>query len=88
MSESTQSEEIKKTLSEEEIKNAINKRKEIIEAVGEAYQISLNDKMGNLHNQFVAFISSANIPLPHVLIVLEIIKKETIDLAIKKYIGE
>lgn len=87
MSDPKQSED-KKILSEEEVKNAIEKRNEIFKVMSEAYQKSLDDKMGHLHNQFVAFISSANIPLPHVLMVLEIIKKETIDLAIKKYMGE
>jgi len=51
------------------------------------YETYLEDEMGKLHNQFVAFISESRVPLPRVLIVLEILKAETIEIARQKYMG-
>jgi hypothetical protein len=55
--------------------------------IQESYVAKLDEDMGKLHNQFVAFISSAGIPMPHVLLVLQILIKETTDQAYEKYLG-
>lgn len=58
-----------------------------LEAVRGLYESYLDDEMGNLHNQFVAFISESKLPLPQVLIVLKILEAETIEIARHKYMG-
>jgi len=59
-----------------------------LERVRLVYENHLTDEMGILHNRFVAFISESRLPLPHVLLVLEMLISETIDQAQKKYVGE
>ena len=59
-----------------------------IERLRASYDLYLTDQMGHLHNQFVAFISEGQIPLPHVLMVLEMLVDETKEMARKKYLGE
>ena len=51
-----------------------------------SYETKLEQDMGQLHNQFVAFIASAKLPLPQVLLVLQILIKETVDQAYGKYL--
>jgi hypothetical protein len=41
--------------------------------------------MALLHNRFVAFIAESRLPLPQVLLVLEMLITETIDQAKRKY---
>ena len=62
-------------------------RQEALDQVRKIYEEQLTDEMGKLHNQFVAFISESRVPLPQVLIVLEILKAETIEIARHKYMG-
>jgi hypothetical protein len=52
------------------------------------YEDHLNEFMAHLHNRFVAFIGESRLPLPQVLLVLEMLMAETIDQAKKKYLGE
>lgn len=50
-----------------------------------AYEDHLNDSMALLHNRFVAFIGESRLPLPQVLLVLQMLVAETIDQAKQKY---
>ena len=50
-----------------------------------AYEDHLNDSMALLHNRFVAFIAESRLPLPQVLLVLEMLVAETIVQAKTKY---
>jgi predicted dithiol-disulfide oxidoreductase (DUF899 family) len=52
------------------------------------YEDHLNESMAHLHNRFVAFIGESRLPLPQVLLVLEMLVAETIDQAKRKYLGE
>jgi len=70
-----------------EVAEALERRHAILHAVGEAYAAQLDEQMGLLHNQFVAFISEAKLPLPQVLLVLEILVNETVEQAKAKYVG-
>ena len=49
------------------------------------YEDHLNDSMALLHNRFVAFIAESRLPLPQVLLVLEMLTAETIMQAKTKY---
>ena len=49
------------------------------------YEDHLNDSMALLHNRFVAFIAESRLPLPQVLLVLEILVAGTIMQAKQKY---
>jgi hypothetical protein len=51
------------------------------------YEDNLVDSMGMLHNRFVAFVAESKLPLPQVLLVLEMLVSETIEQAKKKYLG-
>jgi len=64
------------------------RRDATLKMLNESYAAQLDESMGKLHNQFVAFISAAGLPLPQTLLVLEMLVKETIDQAHHKYIGE
>jgi hypothetical protein len=52
------------------------------------YEDHLVDSMGLLHNRFVAFVAESRLPLPQVLLVLEMLVSETIEQAKKQYLGE
>jgi len=69
-------------------KQAIEKQQLMMQVLSDAYSAKLDSDMEKLHNQFVAFISAAKLPLPQTLLVLQILVKETIDEAYKKYLGE
>lgn len=58
-----------------------------LERVRLVYENHLVDEMGMLHNRFVAYIAESRLPLPQVLLVLEMLVSETIDQAKKKYVG-
>lgn len=49
------------------------------------YEVQLDDKMGKLHNQLIAYVSQAQIPLPHLVLVLDLLKDEAVQLAKQKY---
>jgi|GEM_PF-4632900 len=65
--------------SPEELKTAALKRLEKV------YGQHLADEMGKLHNRLVGYISEAQIPLPHVVLVLELLKDEAMELARQEY---
>lgn len=65
--------------SPQELKGAALKKLEKI------YGQHLTDSMGRLHNQLVAYISEAQIPLPHLVLVLELLRDEAIALAKQEY---
>ncbi len=62
-----------------ELKGAALRRLEKI------YGQHLTDSMGRLHNRMVAYISEARIPLPHVVMVLDLLKDEAVELARREY---
>lgn len=64
----------------QELKGAALRRLEKI------YGQHLTDSMGRLHNQMVAYISEARIPLPHLVMVLELLLNEAVQLARQEYI--
>jgi hypothetical protein len=66
---------------------AVQRQTELLQHLGEAYKESLDEQMGQLHNQFVTFISVSRLPLPQVLLVLEILVSETIAQAKARYLG-
>ena len=45
--------------------------------IDQLYGQLLDDRIGQLHNKFVGFISESKIPLYNVLVVLDILKIET-----------
>lgn len=67
---------------------AQEKQQIILQAMANEYQTHLEESMGKLHNQFIAFISSSALPIPQVLLVLKMVEKETIDLAFQKFLGK
>lgn len=62
--------------------------KEIINKITQEYEAQNVEKMGHLHNRFVAFISESKIPLPNVVLVLQMLLKEAMEMAEKKYLKE
>ena len=71
-----------------EVTEAVQRQTELLQHLGEAYAEHLEEQMGQLHNQFVTFISVSRLPLPQVLLVLEILVSETVAQAKAKYVGE
>ena len=69
-------------------KKLLEKGNVVLEKLSEAYEAKLNDDMGKMHNRFVGFIAMSKLPLPEVLLVLEMLKLETIEQARKTYLGE
>ena len=51
----------------------------------QVYEDHLEQSMAHLHNRFVAFIAESRLPLPQVLLVLEMLVVETIGQAKRKY---
>lgn len=52
------------------------------------YREHLSNEMGKLHNRFVAFISESRLPLPQIMLVLDMLKNEAVDLARKAYLDK
>lgn len=52
-----------------------------------AYEAQMDDAAGKLHNKFVAFISEAKVPLPLVVMVLQMLLAEAGEICQKHYIG-
>lgn len=67
---------------------AMENQRVLMGALADAYEDQLNTEMGQLHNQFVVFISTARLPLPQVLLVLQILVQETVEQATRKYLGD
>jgi hypothetical protein len=67
---------------------ALAKQEALAAALGEAYADKLDEEMGKLHNQFVAFISASQLPLPQVSLVLMMVMSEVVEQARKRYMGE
>lgn len=63
-------------------------QKALMQALRTENDAALVDEMGQLHNQFVSFISAAQLPLTHVSVVLAMLQRETLDQAFKRYLGE
>lgn len=58
---------------------------QIVEKILESKGRQMEDEMGQLHNRFVAFISESKLPLPMVVLVLEMLLAEATDQALVKY---
>lgn len=67
---------------------ASKKQSAVMQALGDSYSETLDKEMGRLYNQFVAFISTAKIPLPNVILVLEMLKRDAVEQAFCKYVGK
>ncbi len=67
--------------------DAIDQQNAVMALLREEYENNLSTEMGKLHNQFVAFIETAQIPLTHVLLVLDLLRQETLEQAHKTYLG-
>lgn len=67
---------------------ASEKQAAVMQALRESYSAKLDEEMGWLYNQFVAFVSAAKVPLPNVILVLEMLKKDVVNQAFKKHLGE
>jgi len=75
------------SITDTDVNEALEHRTELLQELGKAYSEQLDDQMGQLYNQFVVFISSAGIPLPQVLLVLEMLVYDTIHQSHTKYLG-
>jgi hypothetical protein len=73
---------------EQDVADLETRRAEMMQHLSEAYSAKLDEDMGQLHNQFVSFIATAGIPLPQVLLVLELLVAETVQQARVRYLGE
>ena len=74
-------------VTQQEVEAALEKQQTILNAMHELYLKTLEESMGQLHNQFVAFISESKLPLPQVTLVLQMLLKEATEQAFKKYMG-
>jgi hypothetical protein len=77
---------LKKPIVESDAEIAIKKQTELLQQLGEAYSTQLDDQMGLLYNQFVVYISTSKLPLPQVLLVLEMLVNETVSQAKHRYV--
>lgn len=73
------------TPNEEQVRRAVEKQEAIMKKMAEMYSTRLDDQMGQLHNQFVGFISESQLPLPQVLLVLQMLVHETVEQAARQY---
>lgn len=71
----------------EGITKAVEQQQALTAALREGYEENLVDEMGKLYNQFVGFIATARLPLPQVLLVLEMLKQDVIEQAAMRYKG-
>ena len=84
MSDKTQEESEQRLLQAQ----AGERQREILQQLGKGYEAHLETEMGRLHEQFVVFISTSGLPLPQVLLVLQILVHETVEQAAEKYLRD
>lgn len=53
----------------------------------ETYEKEMDDSAGMLHNQIAIYISQSRLPLPQVMLVLQMLIVELVDQAKAKYLG-
>lgn len=51
------------------------------------HEEQITDSAGELHNQIVGYITEKKLPLELVLLVLDILREETIESCRRKYLG-
>jgi len=61
--------------------------KDVVGMIQQDYEDRVNDSMGHLYNRFVGFISESKVPLPQVVVVLQMLLHESMQLAKERYIG-
>lgn len=61
---------------------------EELKSLGETYENLLEPQIKALHNRMVQFIALSQIPLVHVNIVLDLVKKELLEQVKVGYFGE
>ena len=59
---------------------------EIINMVIDNYNTALDQQMEKLHNHFVAYISESKLPVMQVIMVLQVLLRESTDMAMQKYV--
>ena len=67
---------------------AIELKQDALEQLRKVYEDKLVDQMGELYNKFSAYVSESILPLPHALMVIELLRDATIEQARKRYLGE
>jgi hypothetical protein len=60
---------------------------EIVKRIIDDHESRIDDNMGHLYNRFVGYISEAQIPLPQVITVLNMLLRDALGLAEQKYKG-
>jgi hypothetical protein len=60
---------------------------EIIEKIVLDHENAIEDRMGHLYNRFVGYIAEARLPIPQVITVLNMLLKDSLVIADKKYKG-
>lgn len=61
---------------------------EIIDKIISSHESQVDDTMGHLHNRFVAYIAESKVPLPQVVVVLQILLDEALEIAKQRYLRE
>ena len=59
---------------------------EIITMIIENYNTAIDQQMEHLHNRFVLYVSESKLPIMQVIMVLNILLKESVDMAMQKYV--
>ena len=75
-------------LDEAQLQDAMANQALVVAQLRAEYESNISDEMAQLYNQFVAFISATKVPLPNVLVVLEILRRQTVNQAVSTYLGE
>ncbi len=63
------------------------KQQVVLSALQQEYENLLDENMGKLYNQFVAFITAAGLPLPQVMLVLSLLMQDVTNQASTQYKG-
>jgi hypothetical protein len=63
----------------------VEQRQAALNHLATLYEDQLEQSMAQLYNRFVAFIAESRLPLPQVLLVLQMLVAETVAQAKKKY---
>jgi len=61
---------------------------DILKLIIDNYNTAIDQQMEQLHNQFVVYISESKLPVMQVIMVLQILLRESTDMAMHKYVKE
>jgi hypothetical protein len=68
------------------LETIVEQQAAMVAKLREEYEAGIAGEMEQLYNQFVVFIATAKLPLPHVALVLDMLKQDVVNQSFEAYL--